>query len=96
MGLRDQIRRLRRAAEGNLYEIPQRDGSVARFTERDLRDAYLNLCERAGAEEDAPPEHPILVAVRNSDDPDWLRTAYYVEDPEEHTRPIEDLSEQDA
>ena len=90
------MRRLEAAARGSLYEIPQRDGSVARFTERDLRDAYLNLCERAGAEEDAPPEHPVLVAVRNSEDPRWLRTAYYVEDPEQHTQPIEDRSDQDA
>jgi hypothetical protein len=42
---------------------------------------------------DAPPEHPMLAAVRNSSDPGWRGTFYFVEDPDEVTRPVEDLSE---
>ena len=92
MGLRDQLRRLRRAAEGEMIDIPQRDGTVRRFTEQDMKDAFVNLVDRGGAGEDAPPEHPLLEAVRNSSDPEWRNSFYYVGDPEGHTEPVEDLS----
>jgi len=93
MGLRDQLRRLRRAAEGKMIDIPQRDGTVRRFTEQDMKDAFVNLVDRGGAGEDAPPEHPLLEAVRNSSDPEWLNSFYFAGDPEAHTQPVEDLSE---
>ena len=56
-------------------------------------DAYINSFDRMGAGEDAPPEHPLLVAVRNSSDPEWTTSFYYAEDPDEVTRPVPDLSE---
>jgi hypothetical protein len=42
---------------------------------------------------DAPPEHPLLVAVRNSTDPEWQRSFYFVGDPDAHTEPVPDFSE---
>jgi hypothetical protein len=92
MGLRDQLRRLKREAKEEMIVIPQRDGTVRRFTEQDMKDAFVNLVDRGGAGDDAPPEHPILEAVRNSSDPEWLNSFYGVGEPEEHTQPVEDLS----
>jgi hypothetical protein len=93
MGLRDQLRHLRRAAEGEMIAIPQKDGPQKLFTEQDMKDAFMNLFDRAGAGEDAPLEHPVLIAVCNSSDPQWRNSFYCVENPERHTQPIEDLSE---
>jgi hypothetical protein len=93
LGLKEQLERLKRAARGEEIRIPQRDGTVARFPESAASAAYLNWLERMGAGEGAPPEHPMLAAVRNSTDPEWQQSAYMVEDPDEHTRPIPDLSE---
>jgi len=93
MGLRGWLRRLEREAEEEMVVIPQRYGPPARFPTSALKDAYLNLIERMGAGEDAPPEHPLLVAVRNSSDPEWTATFYFAADPDEVTRPVPDLSE---
>ena len=93
MGLRDKLNRLEREARGEMIEIPQKDRTVARFPASALKDAYLNLMERLGAGEDAPPEHPLLVAVRNTSDPEWQQSGFMCEDPDEHTKPIPDLSE---
>jgi hypothetical protein len=90
--LRNEMWRMIAKVQGNLYQIPQVDGTTVYATEADLKAAYVNVCDRLGAGEDAPEEHWLLEAVRNSNDPEWLRTAYHVEDPEEHTKPIEDLS----
>jgi hypothetical protein len=93
VGLRDRIRKAERAARGEEIAIPQRDGMVARFPESAGTEAYVNWLDRLGAGEDAPPEHPLLGAVRNSSDPEWLNSVYMIEDPDEHTKPIPDLSE---
>jgi hypothetical protein len=93
MGLRRWLQKLERAAEDGMISIPQIDGTVKRFPASASRDAYLNLFERMGAGEDAPPEHPLLAAVRNSSDEWWLNSAYLVEDPDAWTEPIGDLSE---
>jgi hypothetical protein len=93
VGLRGRLKRLERAARGEMISIPQRDGTVARFPQSELREAYVSLMERLGAGEDAPPEHPLLVAIRNSSDPEFCRSAFLCEDPDEHTKPIPDLSE---
>ena len=93
MGLRDRIKRAERAARGEEIQIPQRDGTVARFPESAGKEAYANWLDRLGAGEDAPPEHPLLRAVRNSSDPEWLNSAYMVDDPDEHTKPIPGLYE---
>jgi hypothetical protein len=93
MGLRNWVKRLERASHEEMIEIPQCDGSVARFPASAGMEAYMNFFERMGAGEDAPPEHPLLVAARNSSDPYWSEGIYAVNDPEEWTAPIEDLSE---
>jgi hypothetical protein len=93
VGLRDKLKRLEREARGEMIEIPQKDGPSARFPASTLKDAYLNLMERLGAGEDAPPEHPLVVAVRNTSDPEWQQSVYMCEDPDEHTKPIPNLSE---
>jgi len=46
-----------------------------------------------GAGEDAPPEHPLIAAARNSSDPEWANSVYAIEDPAAHVAPVEDLSE---
>ena len=91
MGFRDKVKRLERLAEGDVIEIPQQDGTVARFPQSASADAVLNFFDRLGAGEDAPPEHPLLAAARNSSDL-WWRSSFYAVD-EDVTRPIEDLSE---
>ena len=89
--MRHKLRRLERLAVGNVVSIPQQDGPPAVFPESALKDAYVNLCDRMGAGDDAPPEHPLMEAARNSSDPEWS-TSFYATDADA-TAPIEDLSE---
>ena len=93
--IRGWLKRLERASQGEVVEIPQRDGTVARFPESDLAAAYVNLCQRQGAGAHAPPEHPLLTAARNSPDPDWHGALWLGgnEDPEAWVKPVPDLSE---
>jgi hypothetical protein len=93
VGIRNRLRHLEAEAEGGMIAIPQRDGTVRRFPSGTDKEAFVNLMDRLGAGEDAPPEHPMLAAVRNSSDPEWIASFYFVEDPEEVTRVVEDLSE---
>lgn len=95
MGLRDRLRRLQRAAEGPIVTIPQQDGTVKRFSERDLGPAFVDALDRALGKkglrhEPEQPEHPICTAARNSSDPEWYDSLYVQERPE---HPVEDLSE---
>jgi hypothetical protein len=92
VGIRDRLRRLEKESEEEMIVIPQKDGTVARFPDTACRDAYSNHCERVGAGEDAPPEHPLLVAARNSSDVWWAHSVY-AEDPDEWIKPVPDLSE---
>ncbi len=92
MGIRERLRHLEAAAEAEMLVIPQRDGTVARFPQSEGIEAYINWFDRLGAGEDSPPEHPLIAAVRNSSDPYWLNS-FFMCDPDEHTRPIPDLSE---
>jgi hypothetical protein len=92
VGLRGWVKRLEHAAREEMIEIPQRDGTVARFPRSAGMDAYMNLFGRLGAGEDAPPEHPLIEAVRNSSDPKWSESFFAVND-EGWTDPVEDLSE---
>jgi hypothetical protein len=91
--VRSRIKRLEREAQGLMIEILQKDGTIARFPQSAGKEACLNWFDRLGAGDDAPPEHPMLVAVRNTSDPEWQKSFYYVNDPEAHTRPVPDLSE---
>jgi hypothetical protein len=93
MGLRDRLRRLEEEAEGEMLVIPQRDGTVKRFPPGAGIDVYMNMMDRLGAGEDAPPEHPLIEAARNSSDPKWLHSFFAVEDPDEWVKPVPDLSE---
>ena len=93
MGLRAWIKRLERDAQGEMIEIPQRDGTVKRFPQSAAKEVFLNAYERFGSGEDAPPEHPLSAAARNSSDPAWTESFYATGEPDEWTKPIEDLSE---
>ena len=57
-------------------------------------DASMNFMERLGAGEDAPPEHPLIEAARNSGEPTWQRSYFAVEDPDEWVKSVRDLSEE--
>ena len=91
-GLRGWLKRLERAGAEEEIVIPQRDGTVARFPRSAGMEAYANLMDRMGAGEDAPEEHPLIAAARNSSEPKWSQSFYAVND-EGLTDPIEDLSE---
>ena len=91
MGFKDKLRRLELLAEGDMLIIPQQDGPPARFPQSSIAAALLNFFERLGAGEDAPPEHPLLEAARNSSDARWCRSFFGIN--EDVTAPIADLSE---
>ena len=93
MGLRDRLRKLERDAEEEMIVIAQKDGTVRRFPQEAGMEAFMNHMERLGAGEDAPPEHPLIGAARNSSDPEWSRSFFATDDPEEWTKPIPDLSD---
>jgi len=90
--LRGWLKRLERASSEEMIEIPQQDGTVARFPPQAGMEAFANLMDRMGAGEDAPEEHPLIAAARNSSEPKWSQSFYAVND-EGLTDPIEDLSE---
>jgi hypothetical protein len=92
MGLRAKLRKLERDAREEIIEIPQQDGTVKRFPVSAGKEAVMNAWNRLGAGENAPPEHPLVVAARNSSDPEWS-CSFYAAGGEGWTDPIEDLSE---
>ena len=87
-----RLRSLELAAEGEMIVIPQIDGTVARFPQSAGKDAFINSFDRMGAGEDAPPEHPLVAAARNSSSPEWTES-FYAAGGEGWTDPVEDLSE---
>jgi hypothetical protein len=86
------LRRLERDARGEMIEIPQPNGTVQRFSQSAAMDAFMNVCNRLGAGDEAPPEHPLVVAARGSSDPAWSES-FYAGGGEGWTDPVEDLSE---
>ena len=92
MALWARLRKLEQAAEEEIIAIPQQDGTLKRFPQSAGMDAYMNLMDRMVAGEDAPPEHLLIEAVKNSSDPTWAESLYAMND-EGWTDPIEDLSE---
>lgn len=80
MGLRDALRRLRREARDELVEIPQQDGTVARFAPEDLfPGAFLHETERWRAfhnGDPVPPAHPVTEALRRARDLDALQAQH--------------------
>ena len=93
MGIRDGLRKPEEDAAAQMLVIPQKDGTVKRFPPDTGIDAYINFMDRLGTGEDAPPEHPLIEAARNSSDPKWLHSFFAMEDPDEWIKPIPDLSE---
>lgn len=92
MGLRSWLKRLERDAREEMIEIPQPDGTIARFPAGAGEEAFMNLMDRLGAGEDAPPEHPLITATRNSSDPAWSGS-FFATDEDGWVQPVEDLSE---
>ena len=67
MAFRDRLRRLRRLSEGGAVAIPQRDGTVKRFPQHELRAAFIEDVDRtAGRLGAETPVHPLLVAIHNA------------------------------
>jgi hypothetical protein len=93
VGIRERLRHLEEQAQGEMIIVPQQDGTVARFPKSERIEAFLNWFDRLGAGDDAPPENHMIAAVRNSSDHERQRSVYMCEDPDEHTKPIPDLSE---
>ncbi len=83
MGLRSWVRRLEKDAQGEMIEIPQKDGTVARFPQSVAAEAFLSLCEGR--------DHPLLQAARNSSDLSFS-AGVYATDPTE-MRNVADRSE---
>ncbi len=89
MSLRRSLRRLERLLEGEYVTIPQRDGSVKRFPESALADAFLAAHYRASGHD--VPDHPLSQACRRSSDPKWRETVYA--EGETVAEEVPDLSE---
>jgi hypothetical protein len=64
VGLRDKMRRLERAAEGEVIVIPQAGGTVKRFPTSALKDAFLVNVDRICGKDVEP--HPLSVAIQNA------------------------------
>ncbi len=96
MAFKDRLKRLEKASRAEMIEIPQADGSIARFPESAALEAFLHnhrrmmmTPEEAGRSTFREP-HPLCVAASNSSDPAWRRSFMAVEEP---SGPIPDLSE---
>ena len=89
--MKSRLRCLERQADEELLLIPQKDGTVLKFPPYAGEDALLNFVERIGAGDEAPEEHPLAEAARNSSDPKWSNSFFAVN--EDVTAPLEDLSE---
>ena len=71
MGLRDEMRRLRRIADDNLIDFELKDGTVARFPQEAFTQCFMFEWERGRrhhAGEDPGPAHPLVGALRNARD----------------------------
>ena len=93
MGLRSRLDRLERDVQEGMISIPQRDGSVARFSQAQLREAFLRHYDavRAIANGDTPPQpHPLQRAIEGAlHREQWHSTFFGAVELEE----VEDLSE---
>jgi hypothetical protein len=75
MGLRDKLRRLERDADKRAVIVEHEDGTTSKFTEEDVRDAFLHEYHRGGRRYDGeePGEaHPFVVALRTATNLDAL------------------------
>jgi hypothetical protein len=76
LGLRDRLRKTERESKVHMVAISQKDGTVARFPQSALKEAFLCNLERARGGEHIPPEHPLTTAIKNSPDPKWQGTFF--------------------
>jgi hypothetical protein len=91
MSLRDRLRRIERESREEMTEIPQPDGSVARFPLSAAEEAFLhNIARMKMVPGEAGEPHPLCAAASNSSDPRWRESAMSVIEP---GGPVEDLSE---
>jgi hypothetical protein len=94
MGLRGRLKRLERDASKEMVEIPQRDGTVKRFPQSALMEAFFYLVDVVCGEASATDEPQIFGALRNAREPaqKWMGSFYF--DPAEApaTEPVPDLS----
>jgi hypothetical protein len=74
MGLKDKLRRLERDNKGLLVSIPQLDGSLLKFPQSALEEAFLTECARLKGED--LPVHPATLACKNSSDPTWRNSGF--------------------
>jgi hypothetical protein len=83
MGLRGRLNKLERDARKELVEIPQRDGTVKRFSQSTLMEAFLYLADVAVGGCSPSEEPEIFGALRNAREPaqKWMGTFYF--DPAE-------------
>jgi hypothetical protein len=79
------------ATRVHTVEIRQEDGTVARFLQSALKEAFAANVRRIRGGEDVPAEYPLTAAARSSSNPSWHGTFYAgVIAPEE---PVEELFE---
>jgi hypothetical protein len=67
MGIREEVRRLRRRAEREALVIPQLNGPPAKFPRSVLQDVFAHNMRRLAGEDLAP--HPVSLAVASSPEP---------------------------
>jgi hypothetical protein len=103
--LKSQLERLKEEAENRsgIVRVELKDGSVARFTQEDMKAAFLNLLAmlEANGTDEIPEPPPFLVAVTNSVNPEqhgFFSGVLGVVDSngEPFVGPVPDLSERGA
>jgi hypothetical protein len=67
---------------------------VATFKPSELWEAYLNVCDRLGAGDAAPPIHPLAAAAPNSSDATWRQCALAEREEDNLTAPVPALYEE--
>ena len=89
MAFKSWLRKIERGYRGKMIAIPQQDGTIARFREKDLADAYLSAHYRVLGRD--VPDHPLSQACRRSSDPKWRESVYT--EGETVSEGVPDLSE---
>jgi hypothetical protein len=93
--LRVWLRRLEQRGDEGLINIPQQDGTVARFRPQELEEALERNTAIVRAHllgKELPPPHPLALAAQNSSDPRW-RESFFSEAVIVKGAEKEDLSE---
>ena len=85
---RHYLKNLERQTRDKEIRILQKDGTVARFSQEDLKDAFLVNVDRLRGEDVEP--HPLSLAIQNAAHEGWHDSFY---DYVDVTEDLEDLSE---